>query len=138
METKPPYSICNRPSHQRSAFLQKKKENSRMSDLHKRKELWSVWWKRNQNNKINPKLTYKKRRLWSNKTETTYKKKRIWTQLTKKQENLNWPKKRKKSWIILQKEKDSQTDLQKRKKKTESSHKKKSAGLWNKKRDKYK
>jgi hypothetical protein len=95
-KTPPSYSICNRPSHQRSAFLQKKKENSRMSDLHKWKELWSIWWKRNQNNKINPKLTYKKRRLWSNKTETTYKKKRIEPNLKKKKkENLNWPKKRK-------------------------------------------
>jgi hypothetical protein len=130
LETKPPsYSICNRPSHQRSAaFLQKKKENSRMSDLHKRKELWSVWWKRNQNNlqkKINPKLTYKKRRLWSNKTETTYKKKESEPNLQKKKENLNWPKKRKKSWTILQKGKDSQNWSTKKKKETESSYKKK-------------
>jgi hypothetical protein len=66
-----------------------------MSDLHKRKELLSVWWKRNQNNlqkKKNPKLTYKKRRLWRNNLQKeknlnpTYKKKR----------NLNWPKKKKK------------------------------------------
>ena len=102
-KTPPSYSICNRPSHQRSAFLQKKKENSRMSDLHKWKELWSFWWKRNQNNKINPKLTYKKRRLWSNKTETTYKKKRIWTQLTKK----------KKIWIDLKKEKNPKPSYKK-------------------------
>jgi hypothetical protein len=75
-----------------------------MSDLHKRKELWSIWWKRNQNNKINPKLTYKKRRLWSNKTETTYKKKRIWTQLTKK---------KKKIWTDLKKEKNPEQSYKK-------------------------
>ena len=60
--------------------------------------------KRNQNNKINPKLTYKKRRLWSNKTETTYKKKRIWTQLTKK---------KKKIWTDLKKEKNPEQSYKK-------------------------
>ncbi|RGB42605.1 hypothetical protein C1646_682981, partial [Rhizophagus diaphanus] len=73
------------PSHIVSAIIQvtkgqhsykKRKRTSECLTYIKEKNYEASDEKRNQN-KINPKLTYKKRRLWSNKTETTYKKKRI-------------------------------------------------------------
>ena len=68
-----------------------------MSDLHKRKELWGVWWKRNQNNKINPKTDLQKKE----DSEATKLK-----QPTKRKESEPNLQKKKKIWTDRKKEKN--------------------------------